>query len=186
MEDENIVRLYWERNEQAIAESSAKYGAYCGAIAGNILESHADAEECVSDTWLRAWQAMPPHRPALLSVFLGKITRNLAFDRYKQLRREKRGGGQMDAVLDELAECVSGADDPAKTCEARELAAEIDRFLLALPKDKRDLFLLRYWYADSIRRIAEKTGLSENSVSVSLSRVRASLKAHLHERGYDL
>ena len=186
MQDEKIVQLYWDRDEQAIGESSAKYGKYCGTIAGNILNSRTDAEECVNDTWLRAWNSMPPHRPVLLSVFLGKITRNLAFDRYRALRREKRGGGQMDLVLEELEECVSDRDDPAQQHQVQELMAEINAYLLALPKTKRDLFILRYWYADSIRQIAEKSGLSENNVSVSLSRMRKDLKAHLHERGYDL
>ncbi len=186
MEDEKIVRLYWDRDEQAIAESSAKYGAYCGSIAGNILESASDAEECVNDTWLRAWNAMPPHRPSLLSVFLGKITRNLAFDRYKALRRNKRGGGQMELVLDELSECVSGRDDPENSWQAEELRREIDAFLQGLPEEQRAMFLLRYWYADSIRVIAARFGRSENSVSVALSRMRAKLKNHLHERGYEI
>ncbi len=186
MDDEQIVQLYWERNESAIAESARKYGAYCTSIARNILLDPADAEECVNDTWLHAWNAMPPHRPSLLSAFLGKITRNLSFDRYKRLHREKRGGHGIDAVLDELAECVSGRDDPEKRREERELKEEIDRFLFQLPEDKRCMFILRYWYGDGIAEIADRMKRSENNVSVSLSRIRRKLKVHLIERGFDL
>ena len=110
-EDTHIVQMYWDRNETAISESAMKYGTYCTSIAQNILQNPADAEECVNDTWLHAWNAMPPHRPSLLSTFLGKITRNLSFDLYRKMHRKKRGGSQMDAVLDELEECVSGKDD---------------------------------------------------------------------------
>lgn len=186
MNDESIVRLYWNRSESAITESSKKYGAYCTSIAYNILHSDDDAEECVNDTWLHAWNAMPPHRPAVLSAFLGKLTRNLSFDRYKKNRREKRGGGSLDAVLDELAECVSGEESVERSWEAKELKQEIDRFLLALPEEKRYMFILRYWYAYSIRDIADRMSVSENSVSVSLNRVRGKLKTLLHERGYDV
>ena len=186
MDDGKIVGLYWGRNEQAIEETSAKYGAYCGQIARNILDSRADEEECVNDTWLHAWNAMPPQKPSLLAVFLGRITRNLAFDRWRRNRSEKRGGGQTGLVLDELAECVSGADDPAQAVQAQELVKEIDRFLAGLPEDKRAMFLQRYWYADSVRTIARRFAVSENNVSVTLSRLRGKLKAHLHERGYDL
>ena len=186
MDDESIVRLYWDRNEAAITESSGKYGTYCTAIAHNILRSMADAEECVNDTWLRAWNAMPPHRPVLLSVFLGKITRNLSFDRYRRLHREKRGGDQIDAVLDELAECVSGGDDTERRWEEKELTEEINRFLSSLPESRRYMFILRYWYADSVADIARRMNVSENNVSVTLSRIRGRLKQRLIERGFDV
>ena len=126
MEDERIVLLYWDRDEAAISESSMKYGAYCTSIAQNILKNPADAEECVNDTWLHAWNAMPPHRPSLLSTFLGKITRNLSFDLYRKMHRGKRGGSQVDAVLDELEECVSGKDNIERQWEMKELVAEIN------------------------------------------------------------
>ena len=186
MEDEGIVALYWSRDETAISESSRKYGAYCGSIARNILRSAADAEECVNDTWLRAWNAMPPQRPSILSAFFGRITRNLSFDRYRRLHREKRGGDGMDAVLEELAECVSGREDTETQWEARALREEIDRFLLALPEEKRCMFVLRYWYADSLVEIAQRLGVSENSLSVSLHRIRGRLRTHLVERGFDI
>ena len=186
MEDARIVQLYWDRDEAAIDESEKKYGAYCASIAQNILRDLADAEECVNDTWLRAWNAMPPHRPDLLSAFLGRITRNLSFDRYRLLHREKRGGHNVNAALDELAECVSGIDDTEKRREGRELTRELDRFLRALPEEKRHMFILRYWYADSVAEIARRLGVSENSVSVTLSRIRRKLKARLIERGFDV
>ena len=186
MDDESIVQLFWGRNESAISESSRKYGAYCTSIAHNILSNMADAEECVNDTWFQAWNAMPPHKPSVLSAFLGKITRNLSFDRYKRLHREKRGGKNMDAALDELAECVSGDDDPERRWEEIELKEEINRFLCSLPEDRRFMFILRYWYVDSIAAIAARMGVSENNVSVTLSRIRGKLKAHLIERGFDV
>ena len=186
MEDANIVQLYWDRNEQAITESSSKSGASCQSIARNILEDRSDAEECVNDTWLRAWDAMPPHRPSMLSVFLGKITRNLSFDRYRMLHRDKRGGHSIDLVLDELAEIVSGTDDPERSWEAKELHREIDRFLATLEPDKRHMFVRRYWYADSIPDIARRFQTRKNNVSVTLMRIRKSLREHLTERGYDL
>jgi len=186
MEDAGIIALYFDRNESAITESSLKYGAYCAAIAHNILNSAPDEEECVSDTWLHAWNAMPPQRPSVLSAFFGKITRNLSFDRYKKLHRQKRGGGRMDAVLDELAECVSGRDDTESAWDEKELAAELTRFLQGLSEEKRTLFILRYWSADSVADIAERVGMSENNVSVTLSRIRGKLKTYLIERGFDV
>ena len=186
MDDEMIVRLYWNRNENAISESSRKYGAYCTAIAQNILQNRSDAEECVNDTWLRAWNAMPPHMPSVLSVYLGKITRNLSFDRFRKIHREKRGGGSLDVVLDELAECVSGSDDTERRWEEKELKEEIDRFLSRLPKEQRYMFILRYWYADSVSDIAERFRTSANNVSVTLSRIRQKLKRDLIERGFDV
>jgi len=186
MDDDKIIELYWIRNEQAISESSKKYGAYCNTIARNILMNWADAEECVNDTWLHAWNAIPPHKPSVLSVFFGKITRNLAFDLYKSLHREKRGGHTIDLVLDELAECVSGNDDPERNWQKEALKEEINHFLSDLPKEKRYMFVLRYWYAESIPAIAERFQTSENNVSVTLNRIRKKLRIYLTERGYDL
>ena len=186
MEDEQIVALYWARKEQAISASAEKYGAYCQSIAVNILQNQSDAEECVNDTWFRAWGAMPPQRPKILSAFLGKLTRNLSFDRYRALHRHKRGGYEMDLVLDELAECVSGGEDPAARLAAKELGREISRFLAGLPTQKRQIFVLRYWYACPVGRIAERFGLQQGHVSVLLHRLREKLRAHLEKEGYKL
>ena len=186
MEDKQIVQLFWDRNEQAIEESSMKYGNYCRRIARNILQSEEDVKECVNDTWLNAWNAIPPHRPSLLSTFLGKLTRNLSLKRYQKNTREKRGGHNIDLVWDELEEIVSGKDDPALMAEEKELKEAINQFLRELPKEKRIIFLQRYWYAFSIAEISARTGMSKNNVSVSLSRLRDKLKAFLYERGYDI
>ena len=186
MEDSRIIELYWERSEEALTESERKYGRYCGSIAMNILGNREDTEECVSDTWLRAWNAIPPAKPVFLKAFLGKITRNLSFDRFRKLHREKRGGGSLDVVLDELAECVSGSDDTERRWEEKELKEEIDRFLSRLPKEQRYMFILRYWYADSVSDIAERFRTSANNVSVTLSRIRQKLKRDLIERGFDV
>ena len=186
MDDQEIVRLYWDRNEQAIEKSSEKYGAYLSSIARNILADRLDAEECVNDTWFQAWNAIPPHRPAILSAFFAKITRNLAFDCYKKQHRAKRGGHNIDLVLDELEEVVSGKDDPEQKIMEKELREEISRFLKTLPKEKRYMFILRYWYADSIPAIAGRFHVSRDNVSVTLNRVRKQLRTYLTERGYEI
>ena len=153
MNDKDIIQLYLNRDQRALSATAKKYGKYCTSIAKNILGNNEDAEECVNDTWLHAWNAMPPHRPSLLSTFLGKITRNLSFDLYRKMHRKKRGGSQMDAVLDELEECVSGKDDIERQWEMKELIAEINQFLQKLPEEKRCMFVLRYWYVDSLSLI---------------------------------
>ena len=186
MEDEAIVALFWQRDERAVAAAADKYGAYCSAIARNILGSPEEAEECVNDTYLSAWNAMPPHRPARLATFLGKLTRNLAINRYKHLRADRRGGGNGAAVLEELEEVVSGGEDASAALDARELTAAIHEFLGALPAKKRGIFLCRYWYADPVAQIARRYGMKEGAVTVLLGRLRRQLKDFLTERGFSL
>ncbi len=146
MDDVKIVQLYWDRDEQAIPATSDKYGNYCISIARNILGSWEDAEECVNDTYMGAWNSMPPHRPHTLSTFLGKITRNLSLNRYKQNTADKRGGGEALVVMDEIAELVSDTDRVEQEVDRRELVKAIDAFLDGLPADKRRIFVCRYWY----------------------------------------
>ncbi len=134
MDDMKIVQLYWDRNQEAIPATADKYGGYCASIARNILGNHEDAEECVNDTYLNAWNAMPPHHPDTLSVFLGKLTRNLAFNRFRHGHTDKRGGGEIVLVLDELADCVSGTDDVDQEINQKELVKEINTFLNHLPE----------------------------------------------------
>lgn len=186
MDDKEIVQLYWDREHRAITETASKYGGYCNAIAKNILGNQEDTEECVNDTYLNAWNSLPPHRPAILSTYLGKITRNLAFDRFRSNHAEKRGKGEINLVLDELAECVSGTDCVEDAVNQHELMKTINAFLATLPKEKCDIFLLRYWYVCPVSEIAEKCGMTTGSVSAALSRMRRKLKAYLIERGYDL
>ena len=186
MEDVKIVQLYWDRNESAIRETSNKYGNYCTSIAHNILGDMEDAEECVNDTYLNAWNTMPPHRPNMLSTFLGKITRNLCFNKYKHDHAQKRGGGQITAILDELSECVSGTEDVQAEVEYHDLVKVIDDFLESLSPQKRSMFVCRYWYNDSISEIAKQFHMKENAASMTLRRIRTKLQRYLFERGYEV
>ena len=183
MEDNRIIDLYWAREEQALTETERKYGGYCRTIARNILKIHEDAEECVSDTWLNAWNAMPPKRPSVLSAFLGKITRNLAFDRWKAAHAEKRGGGSLPLVLDELDECIASAYSLEREVENRELAAALNRFLAQLPETERALFVSRYWFLAPVRELSKKFGFSESKTASMLHRTRGRLRRFLIEEG---
>lgn len=182
MEDERIIDLYWQRNETAIEESGRKYGAYCGAIARNILRSPEDTEECVSDTWLRAWNVMPPEKPSRLAAFFGRITRNLAIDRFRK-NKTRQFGGQYPVCLDELGECVGESAPLEDGLALREL---INTFLRELPEKNREVFLLRYWYFLPVEEIAERTGASAGAVKMILSRARNKLKACLEKEGFGI
>ena len=186
MDDAKIVQLYWDRDEQAISATAEKYGSYCAVIAGNILGNPEDAEECVNDAYMCAWNAMPPHRPRVLSTFLGKLTRNVALNRYRHNTAGRRGGGEAPAVLDEIAEFVSGSDSVEQEICRRELVHAINAFLGRLPEDKRSLFICRYWYFDSISGLALRFGMTEGHVSVTLNRLRRKLRNYLSEGGFDL
>ena len=183
MDDETIVGLYWTRQESAIAESERKYGNYCRAIADNILHSREDSEECVSDTWLHAWNAIPPKRPAVLSAFLGKITRNLALDRWKLQHAEKRGSGSVALALDELAECIPSGGGLERVLDEKELSSTLDAFLRTLPERECSVFLRRYWYSDSVRDVARRFGMNENSTKSMLFRTREKLRKYLEGEG---
>ncbi|MGN0505332.1 MAG: RNA polymerase sigma factor [Lachnospiraceae bacterium] len=182
MEDDKIVELYWVRSEEAIPATSQKYGAYLSTIARNILESREDTEECLNDTYLHAWNSMPPKRPALLKAFLGKMIRNISFNRYKHNHAGKRGGGETALILEELTDCVSGREDVEQEMDRRELVTAINAFLAALPSVKRRMFVCRYWYADSISAIARQFDTTEGSVAMTLSRLRKQLKEYLTEQ----
>lgn len=181
MDDQQIIALYWRREESAITETAKKYGGYCHTIARNITGSTQDAEECVSDTWLGAWNAMPPHRPSRLNLFLGKITRSLAADRFRAKNAEKRGGGEIPLALEELRECVPAVTD--RQVEDRELAESINAFLHTLPVRDCNLFLRRYWYGESLQTIAGRYGMKLNTVKTNLYRSREKLRRHLEKEG---
>ncbi len=183
MDDTQIIDLYFARDEQAIVQTDRKYGGYCRAIAMRILANPQDTEECVSDTWLHAWNAMPPQRPAILSSFLGRITRNLSFDRRRSQTAQRRGGGSLTLALDELSECLPSAVLVEHALEEKELAALIDRFLRTLPERECSLFLRRYWYVDSIDEIARRYAMKPNSVKSILFRTRARLREVLRKEG---
>lgn len=186
MEDEQIIELYWKRDEGAIRETDQKYGSYCYAISNHILHNHEDSEECVNDTWMKAWNAMPPHRPDILRLFLAKITRNLSFDRYKAKQAAKRGGGEMEAVLEELDECVQGSYDVEEAISAKELQGCLNAFVCGLPLRDSDIFLRRYYFVETTAEIAKRYGMRESNVLTILSRTRKKLKVYLRKEGYVL
>ena len=184
MEDSRIVDLYWQRSEQAIRETETKYGAYCRTIAHNVLGSAEDAREVVNDTWLGAWNSMPTHRPAVLSSYLGKITRRIALKRRQSNTAAKRGGGTVELALEELSGCIPAGQTPERALEQAELAASLDRFVMGLPMTERRVFLCRYWYLDSISDIAKQFRFSESKVKSMLHRTRKKLKLHLRQEGF--
>ena len=183
MDDQNIIALYWARSETAISETAQKYGGYCFSIAKNILTNHEDAEESVNDTYLTAWNAMPPRRPPALAAFLGKITRNLSIDRWRKYRAFKRGEGQIELALEELRECVSGTESAEEAAIRKEILASLNRFLGTMKETERSVFLCRYWYLDSTEEIAEKSGFTVSKVKSMLFRIRKRLYAQLTEEG---
>ncbi len=184
MDDQSIVALYWDRSEQAIAETDRKYGAYCYSIAYHALANNEDAEESVSDTYMAAWNRLPPHRPSVLATFLGKITRRISINRWKAKSTAKRGGGQITLALEELDSCVDGTQDLEASSDARELSACLNRFLDSLPKAERDIFLRRYWFFDPIAAIAESYGFTQSKVTSMLHRMRGKLRKQLEKEGF--
>ena len=185
MDDKQIVELYWQRDEHAIEATAAKYGPYCMKISRNILEDRADSEENVNDTYLHAWNAMPPQRPAILQAFLGKIARNLALNRYKAKSAQKRQGDALALSFDELDDCAVSLSGPESETAAAELGASISAFLRTQSEDARSMFILRYFYCDSIEEISSRFGCGESRVKTTLLRTRRKLKQHLIKEGYD-
>ncbi len=184
MDDDRIIELYWKRSENAISETATKYGSYLNSISYNILVNREDAQECVNDTYHDAWNSMPPHRPSILSTFLGKITRRISIVRWRRLNAEKRGGGELTLALDELEDCVSGSGSVEDEIKRRELAKLFNDFLNTLPVTERRVFLCRYWYMDSIQSIAQQFGFSQSKVASMLNRTRGKLRAQLVKEGY--
>jgi len=183
MDDTQIVELYWARKESAIEETAAKYGSYCRSIAGNILQNQDDAEECVNDTWLSAWNSMPPHRPSVLSTFLGKLTRRISIDKWRRTTAKKRGDGQLPLVLAELEDCISDGNSIEEETERKLLAEVIAAFVKSLPETEQKVFLCRYWYMDSVSAIATRFRFSESKVKSMLSRTREKLRVRLEKEG---
>ena len=185
MEDQQILDLYFARSESAITETDRKYGRYCHSIAYNILEDHEDAKEIVNDTYLKAWNTIPPNRPDPLKPYVGMISRHLSLDRYEEYHTQKRGG-QVPLVLEELAECIPDNDSREDIGESVALKDALAKFIRSLPDKTQRIFLRRYWYASSVAEIAEEYGMRENSVNVLLHRTRKKLKDHLQKEGFDL
>ena len=181
MEDGAIIALYWARDEGAITASDEKYGALCRGLAHNILASREDAEECVNDTWHRAWNTMPPRRPDCLRAYFAKIVRNLSIDRWRARHSRKRGEG-MEVLLEELEDCVPAPSAEAET-EAREVTRSIDRWLDTLPRPDRTAFVLRYWYGSRVDELAARQGCTPQKMAQRLFRLRGSLRAALEKEG---
>ena len=183
MDDAQIVELYWTRKESAIDETETKYGSYCRSIALNILHNPEDAAESVNDTWLDAWNSMPPHRPSVLSAFLGKLTRRISIDKWRRQNAKKRGDGQMPLVLAELEDCISDGKSIEEETERKLLNEVIAAFVKNLPDTEQKVFLCRYWYMDSVSSIATRFRFSESKVKSMLYRTREKLRVRLEKEG---
>lgn len=186
MEDYQIIELYFQRSDLAIRETDAKYGKYCYMVALNVLQDAEDSEECVNDTWLKAWNSMPPQRPNYLRMFLAKITRNLAIDRFRGKKRQKRGGGEYDLILEELDDVIQAPSDVEEYIVARELERNIRSFVERLSERDCNVFLRRYFYFESAKEIAGRYGIRESHVLGILSRTRRKLREYLLGLGYSV
>jgi RNA polymerase sigma-70 factor (ECF subfamily) len=184
MDDSKLIELYFSRNESAIIYTQNKYGGYCYKIAYNILLDDEESKECVNDTYLAAWESIPPAKPKILSAFLGKITRNISLKRLRAETAQKRGGGNTDLIFDELNDCIPDKNSVLDAVDANELALLIDSFLRNLPKEERILFLRRYWYFDSIDTLSKTFGLGLAQVKMRLSRIRKKLLLKLEKEGH--
>ena len=184
MDDEAILDLYFARDEQAVVETDRKYGGYCFTLANSILHNDQDAEETVSDTYMKAWKTIPPRRPSIFKMFLAKITRNLAFSRWRSYTAGKRGGGEMELVLEELAGCIAAPGGVEDQLNAKELASTIRAFLNTLPAREQDIFLRRYFFVEESDLIAKRYGMKPAAVLKVLSRTRMKLKKYLTQEGY--
>ncbi len=184
MDDSEIIQLFNERDEQAISAAHEKYGKYCSAIALNILKNREESEACFNDALMKAWDSIPPEQPRNLAGFLAKITKNICINRYNMERAEKRGGGEIPLIFNELSECIPDGSDVERTFEQKELINAVNAFLNTLTESRRDLFLLRYWYCLSVSEAAARCGISENSAAVTLMRTRKKLLGYLRERGH--
>ncbi|MDR0197320.1 MAG: RNA polymerase sigma factor [Oscillospiraceae bacterium] len=186
MTDATIVSLYWQRDETAIKETEIKFGKYLTKIAYNILADNEDSEESVNDTFLKAWNSMPTHKPNELSTYLGKITRELSIDAYRKRNRQKRAASQYALSLTEIEECVPANNNPALEVETKLLDDLINSYLFTVSKDMRDVFLCRYYFMDSIKDISAKHNMSVSKVKSMLRRVRLGLRTHLEKGGFSV
>lgn len=185
MEDEKIIGLYWDRNEDAIVETSSKYDKLCFLIANNILANHEDSEECVNDTYLGLWNAIPKQRPSRFSVFVSRITRNLALKKFEYLSAAKRNPEAV-CSFEELGECVSGKEYVENELENRRIEQAINAFLWQQGEEKRNIFIRRYWYFESIENICKRTGYSQSKIKSMLFNMRQKLRDYLESEGIEL
>lgn len=186
MQDAEIVELYWNRDESAIMETQNKYERYLTKIAYNVLADFEDSKESVNDTYLAAWNSIPPHRPNVLSVYLGKLTRRISIDIFRKRNREKRKASQYALSLEELGECVPASDGPEQTMDSQLLADAINKFLRSISEDARNAFIGRYYFLDSLKTVAGYCGMSEAKAKTLLFRTRCGLKEYLKKEGFDV
>lgn len=186
MKDNDIIELFWKRSENAITETSIKYGKYCFKIAQNILDNEKDSEECVNDAYLKVWNHIPPQRPNNFAAYLGRTTRNTALDKYKNTNRKKRGQGQTEEVLEELTGCIPSNNNTEYIADNIVLAEVLNKFLSTLPTNTRKVFMQRYWYMSSVKEISKELGYSESKVKMLLLRTRNELKLLLEKEGINL
>lgn len=184
MEDSQIVSLYWDRDESAIRETETKYGRYLTKIACNILNDVEDSRESVNDTYLAAWDSIPPHRPGILSAYLAKLTRRISIDRFRYRTRDKRMGSEYALSLEELGDCVCGGDTTQEAVNEKLLADAIGIYLRLLPEDARTAFVGRYYFLDPLKEVAAYCGMSESKAKSLLYRTRVGLKEYLQKEGY--
>ncbi len=186
MQDEAIVALYWQRDESAIRETQDKYGRYLTKIAYNILSDLEDSMECVNDTYLHAWNSMPPHRPNILSTYLAKITRRVSIDIFRRHNRRKRQASQYALSLSELTDCLSDGNTTEETADLQMLSQAINAYLRSLPEEPRTLFIARYFFLDSLKEAAALCHMTESKAKSMLHRARQGLKAYLRQEGFSL
>ena len=186
MDDRSIVELFLERSEEAILQTDIKYGRYCHRVAFNVLGNTEDSEECVNDAYMRVWGSIPPNEPESLSSYVGKITRNLALDKLRHKNSDKRGNGEVPVLLDELAECVSGADELARRQDSAEITEAINSFLATLNQVERGVFMRRYWMMEPVADVADRYNISVSKTTTMLFRLRGRLKKHFMKEGISL
>ncbi len=186
MEDSEIVRLFWDRNENAISAAAKKHGKRCRSIAENILHNREDAEDCVNDTYLKIWDLIPPNSPQVLGAFMCKIAKHTAINMLKARNREKRGGGNIPLAFEELEDCIPDKSNIENAYERQELIRKVNDFLETLPLENRRVFILRYWYCCELSEIADRFGTRKNTISVMLNRTRRKLRDYLEKEGYEI
>lgn len=184
MEDSQIISLYWDRNEAAIEQTDKKYGRYLAKIAYNILADREDSRESVNDTYLAAWDSMPPHKPEVLSTYLGKLTRRISIDLFRKKTSQKRGGGEYALSLQELEDCVSGGNTTEQALDLQTLSEAIEKYLRSISEEARNVFIGRYYYLDPVKRIAAYCHISESKAKILLYRTRQGLWEHLQKEGF--
>ena len=183
LDDNLIIDLFWKRSETAIAQAALKYGKYCKSIAYNILYNNEDVEECINDTYMKAWNSIPPKKPNSLGAYLAKITRNLSLNKYKQKNASKRNQNETELIFNELEDCIPTANTTESECEMNLLTEQINAFLKTLKDENQIIFVRRYWYSDSISSISERLKISESKVKSILFRCREKLKKYLEKEG---